>query len=304
MLGELQYNTNYSAYDAEGKKWLTACQWIKDNEATWKNWIPPPSCPVGNRYNITAKTCEICSAGTYADTTSLQTCKTCPAGKVANSAGSSQCQECPESTFATSTGAELCTACPANTHTVEATGATNQTDCTCKPGFYEPNGRPGKACALCPSGATCPGGTALPYPSAGFYQISKSDFHECYPTESCAGGSIKSNQCNEGHTGLMCAQCEDGYFPLNQVCTPCTGSRKAAGTWIFGGIVCVLLLCAGLTLLARGHPWLGAGAIVVDFLQVRHISPRLESTDVHPPVGARTLHQLRSQLARGDQGCV
>lgn len=94
-------------------------------------------------------------------------------------------------------------------------------DCP-KPGQF---GR-GVNCKDCPEGATCPGGNRI-WPGPGFWNTGEDSgfIVECEPHDACKGG--KESECRKGHKGQFCATCENEYYSLNGLCTPCPKQETA-----------------------------------------------------------------------------
>jgi hypothetical protein len=94
--------------------------------------------------------------------------------------------------------------------------------CVCAYSFYmDVTG----VCGSCPSGAVCPGNN-YPYAVAGFWRapVNWTKFYQC-EDELCLAmetdGEPAASNCREGHTGLLCTACMDGFTQQGQFCEAC-----------------------------------------------------------------------------------
>ncbi|KNC48813.1 uncharacterized protein AMSG_00594 [Thecamonas trahens ATCC 50062] len=151
------------------------------------------------------------------------------------------CFACSGDTFSLVSGVAPCEACPANS-AVGGSGSMNGTNsrCSCFPGFYHLE--PGTACAACPEGGVCGGGSELPVAAPGFAPGGRVDLFVACPTaEACAGGGA----CATGYAAQLCAECADGYYALSGKCFKCNTGRNAAAVLLLVlgclAVICVLL---------------------------------------------------------------
>ena len=163
--------------------------------------------------------CDPCEPGYFEPLFGSSNCSACEPGSAAPSPGSTICERCAIGRYQPGQGVPQCLACPSNADTVFL-GADRLADCSCKPGYYGPNGA---ACAPCPEGAECVGRGAHPVPLDGWYiytgsyeagvetvvEVGGSSefvdgvsvFVPCSPPEACLGGFNAS--CGEGYTGYV-----------------------------------------------------------------------------------------------------
>ena len=160
----------------------------------------------------------------------------------------------------------------------------------CKPGSF---GEVGRLCALCPFGAVCAGGTALPVAQQGFYKLNpvkkftsdgrlNADYmampscvkHNqssclsyvapCEPPEACT----ENNVCEVGYTAERCKLCAPGYYKLSGVCEKCPECPRC----IFALVVLAIIVLAIMGhVLTRKRIDLGILTIGVDYAQVLSI---------------------------------
>lgn len=146
------------------------------------------ACPHGTYSNATdfASSCSVCPVegmvtnGTGA--ASAVDCS-CPPGRIADSGYcardcgpgyarpslESPCETCGTDTYSDVANLERCTRCPVGSGCPPLSDSV--TDCVCKAGFYSPTGATGTACARCPDGATCKGGTEPPVSRPGEFAV-------------------------------------------------------------------------------------------------------------------------------------
>jgi hypothetical protein len=176
-------------------------------------------CPEGSFMNGIA--CVPCAPGTFAATT-----------------GAVQCPSCPPATIAPAAGSAACTACPADSRDGEG-----RTACVCVPGFYDTNlgaDSAAPACAPCVDGGACVGGRLLA--QEGFWRESPTDdlFLKCREgyclpeggeappaRRRLAQAAEQAAHCADGHSGVLCAICMDGYTMQGGFCQPC----EEAAAW-------------------------------------------------------------------------
>lgn len=187
-----EVNDLMRAFQADGATRLgTACDWLKANEARWKDWIPDPTLclrgfglydEVNARYptsRLGATTCRACPPGTYSkiftdDDGTTYLCEVCGAGTQQPAAGAAECEVCPEGTFKAAQTTDDCTpcapgsyqdeqgqisckACPAGTTTL-LLGVKTGADCGCRSGTIDVVNDSAQAaiCQPCSDGLQCP----------------------------------------------------------------------------------------------------------------------------------------------------
>ncbi len=121
----------------------------------------------------------------------------------------------------------------------------------------------GSMCAICPVGATCAGGFALPQAQAGYYPDSVDQFSQCYPASACVGDSAAP--CAPGYAGVRCGSCADRHYRLQQLCKACPNT----GWLLILGVFVIVLCLIGLSVfLTKKRINVAGMSIGVDFLQV------------------------------------
>ena len=74
---------------------------------------------------------------------------------------------------------------------------------------------------------------------------SKPECLECPRTSWCPGDGTDNSGCRLGHTGFMCAKCDDGYFYKKRRCQSCPEPHVVATGWLMmtlSGIFIVVLI--------------------------------------------------------------
>ena len=214
-----------------------------------------------------------CPEGTFFN---LTQCSQCMPGTFAASRGALQCAPCPPATIAASFAAASCDACPAS-----SSDAAGHTICICLEGYYDASlgaNSSGPACASCVDGGMCVGGSLLA--QEGWWRESPTDsvFLKCREgyclpedaallagTAVAAGGggggamlgrrlrqlSGAVSHCADGHSGVLCAVCQDGYTLQGGFCKPCqVGDDWASWSRASKGVTIALFIPAGLLVLS------------------------------------------------------
>ncbi|KAI9138996.1 hypothetical protein BKA69DRAFT_1088497, partial [Paraphysoderma sedebokerense] len=103
----------------------------------------------------------------------------------------------------------------------------------------------GNICVPCPSGAICSiDGRFDPYATRGFWRSPNDNYLPCAPDIACPGA--QNGTCAEGYKGIRCAQCEFGYYKLNNRCLKCNENAQQSTILIlltvFVGAIALLIL--------------------------------------------------------------
>jgi hypothetical protein len=201
-----------------------------------------------------ASTCLTCNPGKY--TNKEQTaCLLCPAGKISGVAASS-CDVCEKNKYAEGEGNTECQFCDDEDMLIGSitlkNGTTSASGCICPAGEYVDFGE--NLCGKVPEGVN-ENVEAMTVKNLqvekGYWRTnsSSSEVLQCLAPEHCVGGSDPDTQCNEGHTGPLCAVCEDGYASTGSglflKCSTCDGGDAnttiAVGFGIFFSVIFALM---------------------------------------------------------------
>ena len=229
-----------------------ACQIVGYKEVDWNE--PCIVCPLGASipFHISAAKSQsecICSDGSEFDSTRGEC--VCSEGYF-GTANDGNCHMCPFATYKDFLGdAESCSKCSdiiGEGATTDTLGSSSAAACACKFGTV----RVGDTCINCPEGADCTqraiqNVAALP----GYWRksLNSTTWHECEQPlghQVCqaqvtvnkdgdlgaAEGGVSAAKCREGHEGVLCSSCQEGFGKNLGVCTDCST-----------GIVLPLLLC-------------------------------------------------------------
>ncbi|CAE7949649.1 unnamed protein product [Symbiodinium sp. KB8] len=169
LLEEVVLGRTLGVADAQ---YAAACQWVKDNQVRWKQWIPiATSCKRTQGYGMVtefgefvstrlpdAAGCALCVPGRFADAYSdddgnSAICNTCPQGAAQDRGAQTACTECEAGTYSLPTGTR-CDRCRRGTYqpnisqtsclsclepqTTSTVGSTSQEACICPAGTYRP----------------------------------------------------------------------------------------------------------------------------------------------------------------------
>jgi hypothetical protein len=196
-----------------------ACEWVRDNTARWRLWIPL-KCDEG-RYPTSARECDTCPAGSFCSGESNPV--VCPAGHYCV-AGSSAPTRCPVGKEQPGVGAASLAAC---------------TDC--KPGYTKTEISL-VSCLPCPAGFHCPPNSSSPLLCTPGTFSDEPGLLEC---KACAAGTAaKTNgqsscpPCAAGQyqaaTGQSsCEYCEVGTFAEAEgrsACAACPFAHAATAS--------------------------------------------------------------------------
>ena len=208
--------------------------------------------------------CTACALGTYLDATGA--CAACPAGQFGGSVGAVACAQCPPSTAAPQPGASACIACPANSGDVGGNIA-----CVCLAGYFDSAlgaNATVPVCTPCPEGGACVDGALLA--QEGWWRETPIDAiflkcreGYCLPEESAsvAGAAMtgrrlrqsSAGHCADGHGGVLCAVCQEGYTMQGGSCKPCAAADEwASWNGTSKGVTIAFFIPAGMLLLALG----------------------------------------------------
>ena len=214
-----------------------------------------------------------CPEGTFFN---LTQCSQCLPGTFAASRGALQCAPCPPATIAASFASASCDACPAS-----SSDTAGHTACVCLEGYYDASlgaNSSAPACASCVDGGVCVGGVLLA--QEGWWRETPTDAiflkcreGYCLPEEAASlagvtaagpgggGGAMPgrhlrqlsgaASHCADGHSGVLCAVCLDGYTMQGGFCKPChVGDDWASWSRAAKGVTIALFIPAGLLVLA------------------------------------------------------
>eukprot|EP00736_Rhodelphis_marinus_P010811 Rmarinus@m.19198 len=200
---------------------------------------PGMFCASGYVYDESG-VCVPCPAGAALATDEFNNirCETCPPGHYTPKAAMSECLPCPKSSFQPTVGAMRCHSCPPNTTVyrrigsefVKSRAGTSLSQCLCMPGYYSLSGAYGAACTECAVGGVCEGAIYPPYSQEGFWGYRGGDggytFLKC-AEGACVGGgwdtadNLWLNRCAEGHRGILCGACAEGFYRDRGQCHAC-----------------------------------------------------------------------------------
>ena len=185
-------------------------------------------CPAGS-ISTSDNKCTQCLAGTYAEDNE---CKQCPAGSYCPTAGLTSPIDCPKGHYCTA-GVTEPTACPAGSY-LNATGATNGTNCVeCPKGTFNPI-KGAEICAVIPAGFRSVNDRAQYY-LCSTDQDCKDEYNNnstCYTNGSCVKdnnpfvlscATAYSNENFHGCPGVETWKCENNACTCKNNKTNCSG---------------------------------------------------------------------------------
>lgn len=152
--------------------------------------------------------------------------------------GQPACIACTAGTYKDAVGNVGCMQCFARASS--AAGATSRADCACVDGHFRWHNASATRlsdvwltsleCRACGNEATCVEGAtpATLNLTVGHWRVSPSSLElvRCLDEASCLGGVNTSSYCREGHTGPLCAVCEQGFTRSGGGgCEECAGGQ-------------------------------------------------------------------------------
>ncbi|GMH69242.1 hypothetical protein TrST_g1107 [Triparma strigata] len=204
-------------------------------------------------YSPGASNCLTCEPGKYTNTEQTE-CLLCPAGKISGVAAG-ECTVCEIGKFAESEGSVECKFC--NTEEVvkgsitAESGTTSRSSCICPVRKYLNNET--STCDTVPEGVkdTVEGMNVTTMNlEMGFWRTASdsSVILRCLAEDHCLGGPDPEDQCKEGHTGPLCAVCEDGYAStgsgLTLKCNVCEGGDATQTIAVYLGLFTITVSLA------------------------------------------------------------
>ncbi|CAE8681777.1 unnamed protein product [Polarella glacialis] len=169
--------------------------------------------------NLSSIHCSACEPGSYSDAAGLATCKPCSGGSSAPQSGANECQLCAPSRFA-GAGQATCDSCESVlSGSGSSRGAASSAECSCPAGTY----RLLSACAACPEGVFCLGGSERPRQKAGYWASTEEPFTSgmsgtysvllCRDRLQCPDGTAlePTEHCAEGREGVACNDCKRSF---------------------------------------------------------------------------------------------
>ena len=145
------------------------------------------------------------------------------------------------------------------------------------------------ACATCPDGAECYGGSAL-IAQQGFWRFNRNSsitFHACVMETACLGATEPSTtaadgrrrladtsmeRCADGYSGIMCDTCEPGYAKTGSSCASCYSTAvtmviAVAASLLIVGVIGVMIR-GNVKAKGRGTLHVGFGKVLLGHFQV------------------------------------
>ena len=222
------------------------------------------------------------------------------------------CSQCVKGKFLVTrtiaaSSAQMCDPCPANATTQDSVGATNSSDCKCKPNFYATgDADDGSDCVQCPPGAWCNGtGTTRETLSikAGYWRPSILSLPKECPTKlTCLGGinmtqrqydNTSNATCERGLQGAYCRICADEKSIFNDktnkpACV--TPERTRALLVVLGFLLTGILVGYLRTAVKAAQPANGGSAVSVASKAALLVQKSARVVDQYEPCAA--LHRV------------
>jgi hypothetical protein len=176
--------------------------------------------------------CVSCSA--LSARSNISECECIPGyfGTIVGAVGA--CTQCPADMFRSAADPPFeCRACPPTSHTF-ALGATSEKDCLCAINTFNDLSATNAsfACAAVPEGGWAPQADSRLFALEGYWRPNKnfSHFYKCAGgmclREEPLNGTQLGYKCRVGHTGHVCAVCEQGWSFSGKYCHHCDPSHR------------------------------------------------------------------------------
>ena len=211
-------------------------------------------CLAGTYSEAGASSCTECKVGRYSGATATS-CAACAVGYATNKTGQAACDSCSKGTYAAASASIKCFDCDAGSYT-NSTASSSCEKCAYADGEWSVSGS--SACDICLDGyfkhphrdecVQCDSGpfkgVVCPHLATtiesvtlekGYWRTSaeSTKIYACVDKLVCRGGNDTSAICADGHRGVLCSVCEDGYYAAGAACEDCETSG-----WLFPVIVC------------------------------------------------------------------
>ena len=244
-----------------------------------------------------------CPAGTFLEA-ELLACVACAPGTYTSTAASSRCASCSAGTNAPLDGATGCQACPSNSRDAAAFTA-----CLCSAGYFDAQlgaNSSNPVCTACTDGGVCDGTTGELLADEGYWREGDNDtvFFKCREGyclaenssaansstarrrlhQASSNGSDDGGHCADGHGGVLCAVCQEGFSMQGGFCKACD-AKDSWSNWSKGSKAA---LCACMV---------PVGALAITLLFLLPLLPACER-------GLQAMTDVLSSLAARVHGAV
>jgi len=185
------------------------------------------TCKPGTRYkSLTEVECIECLPGKYS-TSDADSCTLCDRGTFSNESRTSTCSSCPTNFFQSEKGRTNCQRCQKGWYTPFV----QSFQCSqCPVGRFASDG----ICRSCPANTVCQNG--LLTAADNFWVMQRGDEVQVFR---CASGLCKQGDCGKNREGVLCGECQQGFYPFAGDCEPC---KLESELWILVPILINQLL--------------------------------------------------------------
>jgi len=192
---------------------------------------------------------------------------------------------CDLSSYFTSSTGVQCTPCPVNSARLSLlTLTTNELQaCVCDSGYTRDlTNQTNLVCQACPIGLSCIQGQP-PTVSNGYYEYidatagNQTLFLSCPIPQSCQHQFVNGTfiTCSPGYTGVLCNNCEDGFYKLADRCFSCQ-PIALTGFIVAVWIVFVLVFWISWFFLGNLMSYIGSLSILLTFIQICALTIRFD----------------------------
>ena len=240
-VGETFNNETFECDCAAGFGLVVAdhtCRQCAGNEVVPANGLSCASCP---DFSLPSSSSEcVCMPGYF--------------GTIVGAVGA--CTKCPSDSFRSADDPPFtCRSCPPTSHTF-ALGATSELHCLCALNFFNDrsNLNSSFSCAPVPLGGWAPQADSRLFALEGFWRpdMRHTQFFECtsglclkeMPPANASALQL-GHRCREGHTGHLCAVCEDNWAYRSTYCQECKAGQQWT-EWGNGQKLVISFIVAGL----------------------------------------------------------
>ncbi|CAJ1362422.1 unnamed protein product [Effrenium voratum] len=185
--------------------WVTACEWLKNSEAQWSDWMPnETACTAGK---------GLVDWNLYAEAAGMRP-------------GRSQCHRCGNGTGQEERWTTSQMVLREGQETwIQVQGSDNISYCGCVAGAYLWNG----LCETCIEGSICEGSSKLLLQKGYFSWATEPGMvYKCFGESArCPGGEPGTCAFGRDTTSIACAVCQPGLHEKEGICVECGGGDYA-----------------------------------------------------------------------------
>lgn len=189
---------------------------------------------------------------------------------------------CQDASYPNGPFGAQCQSCPINSvrQNTFSTDSDQVSACSCIQGFKRDILNGNLSCTVCPIGAFCNGNDVNVLDGYYLYQSGGNTsvvYLKCPIPQACVHHSYNDTytDCTPGYTGILCNNCDQGYYRLGERCYSC-GNPAVSGLLLFVWVAVVLLFWITILPFAFINTFIGSLAISITFIQTTSLFSRYD----------------------------